>query len=144
MVTGVARRHPKLPCLDAPVDKEKKSMTHSLMPLFAFLVVIAMIPVALWLMKRAGIGGVAPAGTVLRPVAQLALGASQRVTVVELTVGAERHWLVLGVTGENVNQLGSYPAPDHIPVASSPAHTAAVNQLLNRWRGAPGGARGHE
>ena len=34
-------------------------MTTSLMPLLAFLLVIAMIPVALWLMKRAGIGGAA-------------------------------------------------------------------------------------
>ena len=33
-------------------------MTTSLMPLMAFLLVIAMIPVALWMMKRAGIGGV--------------------------------------------------------------------------------------
>ena len=32
-------------------------MTTSLMPLLAFLLVIAMIPVALWMMKRAGLGG---------------------------------------------------------------------------------------
>jgi len=36
-------------------------MTTSLMPLMAFLFVIAMIPAALWLMKRAGLGGGAPA-----------------------------------------------------------------------------------
>ncbi|HEX7637543.1 MAG TPA: flagellar biosynthetic protein FliO, partial [Burkholderiaceae bacterium] len=72
-------------------------MTHSLMPLLAFVLVIALIPLALWTMKRAGVGG-APAGNVLRQVAQLGLGASQRVAVVEVAVGAERHWLVLGVT----------------------------------------------
>ena len=37
-------------------------MTTSLMPLMAFLFVVAMIPVALWLLKRAGIGGAAPPG----------------------------------------------------------------------------------
>jgi flagellar protein FliO/FliZ len=113
-------------------------MTTSLMPLLAFLLVIAMIPVALWMMKRAGIGGAAPAGSVLRPVAQLGLGASQRISVVEIAVGTERHWLVLGVTGERVTQLASYPAPDVAATPSAPAHTAAVNQLIARWRGVAG------
>ena len=113
-------------------------MTTSLMPLVAFLFVIAMIPVALWMMKRAGIGGAAPAGSVLRHVSQLSLGTSQRVTVVEITVGSERHWLVLGVTGERVTQLASYPAPDIATATAAPAHTAAVNQLIARWRGATG------
>ena len=112
-------------------------MTTSLMPLLAFVLVIAMIPVALWLMKRAGVGGMQTAG-VLKPVAQLALGASQRVTIVELTVGAERHWLVLGVTGENVTQLGTYPAPDLAQAPTATAHSTAVNQLLARWRGGAG------
>jgi len=112
-------------------------MSNSLMPLLAFLLVIALIPLALWMMKRAGVGG-APSGGVLRQVAQLALGASQRVTVVEIAVGAERHWLVLGVTGERVTQLASYPAPDVGQVAAAPAHAAAVNQLIARWRGSVG------
>ena len=115
-------------------------MTTSLMPLLAFVLVIALIPVALWMMKRAGVGG-APSGSVLRHVAQLGLGASQRVTVVEIAVGVERHWLVLGVTGERVTQLASYPAPDMALPPSAPAHAAAVNQLIARWRGAVG-ARG--
>ncbi len=117
-------------------------MTASLMPLVAFLFVIAMIPVALWLMKRAGIGGAAPAGGVLRHVAQLSLGTSQRVTVVEIAVGAERHWLVLGVTGERVTQLASYPAPDIVPGTPAPAHAATVNQLIARWRGVAGPQEG--
>ena len=118
-------------------------MTTSLMPLMAFVLVIAMIPVALWLMKRAGLGGAGgPQGSVLRHVSQLSLGTSQRVTVVELTVGVERHWLVLGVTGERVTQIASYPAPDTPAVPSAPAHTAAVNQLIARWRGATGSQEG--
>jgi len=116
-------------------------MTTSLMPLLAFVVVIALIPVALWVMKRAGVGGVQPGG-VLRPVAQMALGASQRISVVEITVGAERHWLVLGVTGERVTQLASYPAPDLAQAPGATAHSTAVNQLLARWRqGTDGDAR---
>ena len=113
-------------------------MTTSLMPLLAFVLVIALIPAALWLMKRAGVGG-PPSGGVLRHVGNLALGASQRVTVVEVAVGTERHWLVLGVTGERITQLASYPAPDDVPPSpTSPAHAAAVNQLIARWRGVAG------
>jgi flagellar protein FliO/FliZ len=121
-------------------------MTTSLMPLLAFMLVIAMIPAALWLMKRAGLGGAAgPAGSVLRHVSQLSLGTSQRVTVVEIAVGAQRHWLVLGVTGERVTQLASYPAPDLAATPpSAPAHTAAVNQLIARWRGATGAQGGQD
>ena len=118
-------------------------MTTSLMPLMAFLFVIAMIPVALWLMKRAGLGGAGgPQGSVLRHVSQLSLGTSQRVTVVEIAVGVERHWLVLGVTGERVTQLASYPAPDIAAAPSAPAHATAVNQLIARWRGATGSQEG--
>jgi flagellar protein FliO/FliZ len=117
-------------------------MSSSLMPLLAFVAVIALIPLALWTMKRAGVGG-AVTGGVLRPVANLSLGNAQRVAVVEVAVGAERHWLVLGVTGERVSQLASYAAPELPPTAPAPAHALAVNQLIARWRGAQA-ARGSQ
>ncbi len=113
-------------------------MTSSVMPFLAFLVVIALIPAALWMMKRAGVGG-AQSGGVLRPVANLAVGATQKVAVVEVAVGAERHWLVLGVTGERVSQLASYVAPDLPTPPQAPAHAMAVNQLIARWRGVTAG-----
>ena len=132
-----------LPYLDVRVDKEKSEpMTTSLMPLLAFVLVIALIPAALWMMKRAGLGVGVAQGGVLKHVAQLGLGASQRVQVVEIAVGAERHWLVLGVTGERVTQLASYPAPDVAPQASATAHATAVNQLIARWRGVVGPQEG--
>ena len=104
------------------------------MPFLAFLVVIALIPGALWMMKRAGVGG-AQAGSVLKPIANLAVGNTQKVAVVEVAVGAERHWLVLGITGERVSQLASYAAPDVPATPQTPAHAMAVNQLIARWRG---------
>jgi flagellar protein FliO/FliZ len=107
------------------------------MSLLAFVVVIALIPAALWLMKRTGMGGAAATG-VLRPVANLSLGSAQRVAVVEVAVGAQRHWLVLGVTGEHVASLATYAAPDLPPAPNAPAHATAVNQLIARWRGATG------
>jgi flagellar protein FliO/FliZ len=112
-------------------------MSNPAMSLLAFVLVIALIPAALWLMKRSGVGGAAVGG-VLRPVASLSLGASQRVAVVEVAVGAQRQWLVLGVTGERIASLATYAAPDLPPAPSSPAHATAVNQLIARWRGAAG------
>ena len=109
----------------------------SLMPLLAFVAVIALIPLALWTMKRAGVGGAATGG-VLRAVAQLGLGSTQRVTVVEVAVGTQRHWLVLGVSGEQVNTLASYAAPESPAAPNPPAHAVTVNQLISRWRGQAG------
>ena len=115
-------------------------MATSLMPLIAFFVVIALIPLALWLLKRAGVGGAGQPGSVLRAVANLGIGTSQRVTVVEVAVGTQRHWLVLGVTPEQVHTLAAYQAPDQQPSPGAPAHQATVNQLISRWRGAAPGA----
>jgi len=117
-------------------------VSSSLLPLGAFILVIALIPLALWTMKRAGVGGAATGG-VLRHVANLGLGTQQRVSVVEVCVGAERHWLVLGVTAENVNTLATYAAPAStvVPPASMPQHALTVQQLLARWRG---GAAPHD
>jgi flagellar biogenesis protein FliO len=92
-------------------------------------------------MKRAGVGGVQATG-MMKLVGQLSLGASQRVSIVEIAVGAERHWLVLGVTGERVTHLASYPAPDLGPAPAATAHSAAVSQLLARWRGGAGSQPG--
>jgi flagellar protein FliO/FliZ len=118
-------------------------MTNPAMSLLAFAIVIALIPAALWLMKRTGMGGAASGG-VLRPVANLSLGSSQRVAVVEIAVGAERHWIVLGVTGESVAALATYAAPDLPPAPTAPAHATAVNQLIARWRGASGASDPHD
>ncbi len=118
-------------------------MSFSLLPLGAFILVIALIPLALKALKRAGVGGANAAG-ILRPVANLGVGPAQRVSVVEVAVGAERHWLVLGITGEQVTNLATYAAPDAasmppaatpgVPAAGGPAHVVTVQQLIARWR----------
>jgi len=114
-------------------------LSASLLPLGAFVIVLALIPLALWTMKRAGLGGAATGG-VLKHVANLGLGTQQRVTVVEVAVGAERHWLVLGVTGEQVTNLATYvaPAAPVTPPPGTPQHALTVQQLLARWRGGAG------
>jgi flagellar protein FliO/FliZ len=114
-------------------------------PLLAFLAVVAMIPVALWLLRRSGYAGAGQDG-LLRTVSTLALSPSQKVVVVELGQGATARWLVLGVTNENINPLTQMDAPAEVPAALRSPQAATASQLIARWRSGqkPGGSAGHE
>jgi flagellar protein FliO/FliZ len=99
----------------------------SLFPLVLALVfVLALIPAAIWLLKRMGAGTQAGAAG-LRVVAQLPLGTRERVVVVE----AGDRWLLLGVTASSINRVGTLPK-GALPAAPTPANFAA---LLNAARG---------
>ena len=69
-----------------------------------FIAIIAMIPVALWLLKRTPMGGGAGQG-MLRSVAALPLSTNQRIVTVEVGQGDARRWLVLGVTAQSITTL---------------------------------------
>jgi flagellar protein FliO/FliZ len=107
--------------------------TSALMPLLAFVAVVAMIPLALWLMRRAGVGGAAQ-GNLMRVVSSLSLSPSQKIVIVELMPGAGGQWMVLGVTGENINILTTLAAPAGVPLAISEPHAPSVAQLIERFR----------
>lgn len=102
-------------------------------PLLAFLVVVGMIPLVLWLLRRSGYGGAAPDG-LMRTVGSLSLSPSQRVVVVELGQGATARWLVLGVSGERISRLAELDAPADVPPALRTPQAATVSQLIARWR----------
>jgi flagellar protein FliO/FliZ len=89
----------------------------ALTSLLSFAFVIALIPVALWLLKRTPVGG---AGTHkgLRTVAVLPLSTSQRIVTVEVGTGPQRQWLVLGVTAQQIttlHTLAPQEEPGHAP-----------------------------
>jgi len=105
----------------------------ALMPLLAFAAVVAMIPIALWLMRRAGLGGAAN-GNLMRVVSSLALSPSQKIVIVELMPGSAAQWMVLGVTGESINMLTTIAAPAGVPAAISEPHAPSVAQLIERFR----------
>jgi flagellar protein FliO/FliZ len=102
-------------------------------PLAAFALILALIPAALWLLKRTPMGG-AGSGNGLRLVAALPLAPNQRIVTVEVGQGDDRRWLVLGVTPAGINTLHSLP-----PQADAPQTAAAAlplfSQLLQRQRG---------
>jgi flagellar protein FliO/FliZ len=110
-------------------------MNPSWTPLLWFGVVIVLIPLALWLLKRTPLGGGAHAGP-MRSVAVLPLSASQRVAIVEVGSGAARRWLVLGVSNQSITTLHTME-----PQGEAPADPAEPNatfaQLLSRLRREP-------
>jgi flagellar protein FliO/FliZ len=80
-----------------------------------FIAIVALIPVALWLLKRTPMGGGGGQG-VLRSVAVLPLSTSQRIVTVEVGQGESRRWLVLGVTAQAITTLHTME-----PVSQDPA-----------------------
>ena len=98
-----------------------------------FGLVIALIPLALWLLKRTPLGGGAAHGA-MRSVAVLPLSASQRIVTIEVGSGAARRWLVLGVSPQSITTLHSMEALPDSPAPAAEAGTAFA-QLLSRVRG---------
>lgn len=121
-------------------------MTSSLWPLLAFLLVVALIPLALWLMRRSGIAGTGQPG-LMRTVSSLALSPSQKVVVVELGQGTGAKWLVLGVSAERITALHTLDTPPSLPTGElAQPQAVTVQQLIQRWRqprqGGSGGVGG--
>jgi flagellar protein FliO/FliZ len=110
-------------------------MGSALGSLLGFVAIVALIPVALWLLKRTPIGGGSGAG-VMRTVAMLPISANQRLLTVEVGSGDDRKWLVLGVTPAGITTLHTMPPQAIEPQA---ALLPPFAQLLARHL--PGGAK---
>jgi len=93
--------------------------------LFWFLVILALIPAALWLLRRTPAGGAAAHG-LMRIVAVLPLAPNQRLVTVEVGRGDARRWLVLGVTSQGISTLHDMAPQDEgdaPPQAAAPFST---------------------
>ena len=91
-------------------------MTAGFTSLAWFALVLAAIPATLWLLKRTPLGG-AGSGNGLKSIAALPLSTSQRIVTVEVGQGADRTWLVLGVTPQSISVL-------HTMAPAAPTGTA--------------------
>jgi flagellar protein FliO/FliZ len=109
-----------------------------------FGAIVALIPVALWLLKRTPLGGLGQgrAGTP-RMVATLPVAPHSRLVTVEVGQGDERLWLVLGVTAQGIRTLHTMVPQADEPDAAPPPPAATFAQLLGRLKnpGAPGAPR---
>ena len=109
-------------------------MQFSLGPLLWFAAVVALIPLALWLLKRTPMGGGATQG-LLRSVAVLPLSPGQRIVTVEVGQGEERRWLVLGITPQSITTLHSMaPQAESAQQIGADSVTPGFGQLLHRLR----------
>ena len=95
-----------------------------------FVAILALIPAALWLLKRTPAGGAAAQG-VMRVVAMLPISTNQRLLAVEVGRGAERRWLLLGVSPAGIQTLHQMAPIDDLPGAAGPG--APFAQLLARF-----------
>lgn len=113
----------------APAYAQAPAAGPSLLPLLlAFVFVLALIPVAVWFLKRLG-GAQLPGAAGLRVVAQLPLGTRERLVVVE----AGERLLVLGVTANAINRVGTLPKPaEGFEPTPSPAFGSALSALRRR------------
>jgi flagellar protein FliO/FliZ len=122
-------------------DKRNQMNSSGLSSLIWFFAIIAMIPVALRLLKRTHMGGTtAPA--VMRSIAVLQISQNQKLVTVEVGTGEERRWLVLGVTPQQISTLHTMAPQDDaisIPVRAIPPMPFA--QLLDKLRQYKGSAR---
>ncbi len=112
-------------------------MNPGLGPLLSFIAIVAMIPLALWLLKRTPLGAAAAGTRHLRSVAVLPLSASQKIVTVEVGAGDSRTWLVLGVTPGSIQTLHTMLPLEDAPAPPPPPPQVAFSQLLNRLKKDP-------
>ncbi|TJZ72909.1 flagellar biosynthetic protein FliO [Chitiniphilus eburneus] len=104
--------------------------------LFALLVVLGLIVLGAWFLRRFSLLPNAGGGR-LRVVSGVLVGGKERVVIVEV----EGSWLVLGVTSQSINLLHTLPRPDDAPPAPIPAVPAFAEklaQIIKKQRERPG------
>jgi flagellar protein FliO/FliZ len=97
-----------------------------------FVFVLALIPVALWALKRLPIVKGSP-NSPTRVVGVTALSGSQRLLTVEVGQGEDRRWIVLGVTPSSITLLHSM-APQAESSAAAMTSGATFAETLKRLR----------
>ena len=114
-------------------------MNASALSLLWLLLIVALIPAALWLLRRSPMGaslaGVPGLAAPVRPVGSHALSPQQRLVTVEVGEGAQRVWLVLGVTPQQITTLHVLTDPPALPAAAAaPGLPQAFGPLLAKLR----------
>lgn len=80
-------------------------MTQTLVSVVFFVVLLALVPVALKWVQRRSVGGASGVASASRIISAIAVGPHQRVVTVEVGPEGGRVWLTLGVTAQTVTCL---------------------------------------
>lgn len=111
-------------------------MNSQVLPVLWFLAILAVIPLALWLLKRSPLGS-GLANSQMRMVSVLPLSPSQKLLTVEVGEGEDRRWLVLGVTAQQIQTLHVMPPQATLPTSqvAEGSFAAQLRQRLQRGNG---------
>ena len=82
-------------------------MTQTLLSVVFFVVLLALVPLALRWVQRRSASGVAGLSAASRVISAVAVGPHQRVVTVEVGPEDARIWLTLGVTAQTITCLHS-------------------------------------
>lgn len=98
-----------------------------------FVVVVALIPGSLWVLRRGlplgGAGGASSAP--VRVIASTVLGPQQRLVTIETGEAGQKVWIVLGVSPQGIQPLHTMPAQ---PLPEAGATPASFGLMLERLR----------
>ncbi|MCH8178400.1 MAG: flagellar biosynthetic protein FliO [Proteobacteria bacterium] len=124
-------------------------MAASGMSVVWFVLIVALIPLSLWVLKRSGLATGAVAGAraqaLIKPVGQYNLGPGQRLVTVEVGQGEDRTWLVLGVTGQHIQTLHTLPPQAPVEAATPAVHPGFAALLKRAGMGVDkGGDKGND
>lgn len=95
-------------------------MTQAFISVILFVVLLALVPVALKWIQRRSAGGGAGLTSSSRIISAIAVGQHQRVVTVEVGPEGARVWLTLGVTAQSITCLHSSAVNSRSDVDSSP------------------------
>lgn len=111
-------------------------MKPPLLSLLWFALVVAAIPLVLWLIRRSPYGAsISAASGLMRTLATLPISPSQRLVLVEVGQGPARRWLVLGVTPQQITTLHTLePQPLEDSLDGQPASPAFARLLQSLQR----------
>lgn len=118
-------------------------MAASGMSVVWFVLIVALIPLSLWLLKRSGLASGALAGAKMQAhiqtIGQLNIGPGQRLLTVEVGQGDARTWLVLGVTAQSIQTLHTLApqAAADIPATPAPVHPGFAALLKRAGQAKP-------
>jgi flagellar protein FliO/FliZ len=104
-------------------------MTQTIVSVVLFLIVLALLPLAIRWYQQRNPGG-APVAAASRIISTVAVGPQQRVVTIEVGPEGARTWLVLGVTAQNISCLHSMPvggAPARATVFAPPVGKAPAD-----------------
>ncbi len=100
--------------------------------IFGLLVVLGLMWGAWWLVRRTGLNRTL-SGVKMKVIGGLSIGSRERVMVVEIG----DHWLILGVTPNQINTLATMPKqdlPDEVVDANSPTFAMWLKKMMDRQK----------